>query len=295
MKKYYLLLSLLLALAIFQPAAAGNYTSLEVWSVNGETISFSDINTIEFDAAEKHSAIAEVTLSGIQPGTIDLKFHQLNGNVIPGQILYTRSGVLDSTGEYTLALGNESKSWSGLENYLDKIFLAAYVKDLDSNEIGLLITDVWIGNTVSGYANSVFSSVPDLGNFPVTKIEITSSDKIRVDIKYAEFGEVQKEIKDEDFNVLSWMGRLFEFVANAGGILFQIIAIFKFLFIDHFLSIIVLYESVCMAYAAANSRDIFSFCKKLIRYNKALFEAIIGFINVIISIFHKIIDAIKIF
>jgi len=292
MKK--ILLFLLVLTLIIIPASAGNYTMLNVWSVDGETISFNDVNSISFDAAEQNSAIAEITISGIQPATVDITLTQGNGAVHTGKIIYSKSGVLGTTGEFTLQLNNESKSWSGLDVTLEKIYITAYVRDQDLNQDGLMITDGWIGSTLGGYTNSVFSAIPDIGDFPITKVSIScADDKINAVIKYAEIADVKEEIKDEDFSILSWLGTLFSFVTSAGEIVFSLIYVFKLLFVDHLLSIIVLYESVCMAYAAHQSRDIISFLRKFVRYNRALVEALIGFISVIISIFHRIIDAIK--
>lgn len=280
-------------------AAAGNYTSLNVWTQSADTIIFSDVSVVSFDAFEQDAAaISEVTIFGINPGTYTLVFSQANGHIHTGSIIHESSGLLGSSGNWTLMLDGYSHSWTGLNlQVLGEMYIATYAQDIDTGQKGLIIVDGWIGNTiigtVTGQYNCVFSPDSSLAAYPVTQFEMYGTDEFTVTIGYGDYESVSEEISNEDISVWSWVGNITGFVGNIGNILFISIGIFKFIFVDHFFSIVVLYESVAMAYSASKSRDIFTFVKRFVRMNKALFEIIIGFISVIISIFHRIIDALK--
>ena len=299
-----LIICLLLVILVCIPAAsavsAGNYTTLNVWTAGSDSMTFSDVSIVSFNSIEDAdvSAVSEIEFSGVKPGTYDLILTQANGIVHTGQIIYESSGLLGTSGNWTLTLDGYSHSWSGLNvEPLGKLYIGTYAENIDTEEKGLILVDGWIGNTiigtVTGEYNCVFSPVSTIEAYPITQVEIQGTDTFSVMISYGDYKTVSEEIGDSDLSVWDWIGNLFSFVGNVGGILFAIMAAFKFIVVDHFFALVVLYESLIMAYAASNSRDIFTFCKKLFRYNKSLFTAILGFIQVVVDIFHRLIDALK--
>ena len=299
--KSFIIIFLLLLIVV--PAAAvdsGNYTSLSVYNANTDSISFDDVSVVSYNSMSETEAeaITELTFSGVRPGTYDLTLTQANGNEHSGQIIYETSGILGSSGNWTLTLDGYSHSWSGINvEPLGKIFLGTYAQNIDTNEKGLIIVDGWIGNTilgtVTGQYNCVFAPESTIDTYPIIQVDVSGTDNFNLLISYGDYESVTQEIKNNDLSFWDYIGNLFSFVGDIAGILFAIMAAFKFIIIDHFFQIIVFYEVLVMAYSAGKSRDIFSFGKKVIRYNKALFEAILGFIKVIVGIFHYLIDSLK--
>lgn len=299
--KSFILIFLLLLIVV--PAAAvdsGNYTSLSVYNANTGSISFEDVSVVSYNSISdtEADAITELTFSGVRPGTYDLTLTQANGYEHSGQIIYETSGILGSSGNWTLTLDGYSHSWSGINvEPLGKIFLGTYAQNIDTNEKGLIIVDGWIGNTilgtVTGQYNCVFAPESTIDTYPIIQVDVSGTDNFNLLISYGDYESVTEEIANNDLSFWDYIGNLFSFVGDIAGILFAIMAAFKFIIIDHFFQIIVFYEVLVMAYAAGKSRDIFSFGKKVIRYNKALFEAILGFIKVIVGIFHYLIDSLK--
>jgi hypothetical protein len=288
---------LLLVLAIFIiPVSAGNYSSLGAGYLAGDVTTFEDVTNVEFDLSGEGTVFTQVEIYKInQPGLIEFELTQGNGATHTGLVNYSVEAGIINTCYFTLELDSDSKSWSGMDVTPEKVFLTSYARDEDTQQTGLLISEVSLINFILMDGKCVFSEVSDIEDYPLVKLTLTSTNPISVGVTYAETGTVQDAMDNENIDVLAWIGNILSFAGSAGTIIFGLIYVFKLLFVDHLLSIIVLYESVCMAYSASQSRDIISFLRKFVRYNRALVEALIGFISVVISIFHKIIDALKIF
>jgi hypothetical protein len=68
------------------------------------------------------------------------------------------------------------------------------------------------------------------------------------------------------------------------GMLLGLFGWLKFFFIDNLLMVVALYLSITMAYAAATSRNIFQFFQRFFRYQRSLFEFMIGLWRVLVEI-----------
>jgi hypothetical protein len=299
MKPFRFVLSAFLLLLLFQGAGAatyGNYTSLNVWGTTSDNIVFSDLTTVSFNSLTDadSSAISEITLSGIFPGTYDLTLTQSNGVVHTGQIISNWSGLLDTSGTWTLTLDGNTITWSDFNvNQLGgSAYIATYAEDTTTKEKGLILTDAWIGNTLTGYGHTVFSPSDYIEQFPITNFEMSGTHTFTATIGYGDYSDVTKEISDEDFSFWTWLGYLEDFVVNAWNAVYSIAYVFKLLLIDHFFEIVVLYEVVISAYAASHSRDLITFLKKFVRYQRKLIEVIIGFIEKVVHIIYMIINSI---
>jgi hypothetical protein len=298
--KACLILCILILFSLFPAAAAtGNYTSLNVWTAGSENIVFSDVSVINFNSLEHDkAAISEITFSGIRPGTYNLIFTQSNGNAHTGQMVYDTSGLLGTSGNWSLSLDGYSYSWTGINvEPLGKMYIATYAQDIDTGEKGIILLDGWVGNTivgtVTGNYNCVFSPVPSITAYPITDVQVIGSDTFTATISYGDYETVMEEISNDDLTIWEWIGTLFDFVGNTSGFLFAMIATFKFIFVDHFFSILLFYECILAAYSMSHSRDIFTFGRKFFRSNVAFFTGIFGFIQFIVNFFHKLIDTLK--
>ncbi|EHQ35375.1 hypothetical protein [Methanoplanus limicola] len=300
--KKILLPFLLLVLALFIiPASAGNYSTLGADYLNTDVTIFDSVTSVNYDVSGGSGddlgslAITKIEIYGLSSAKIvNFTLTQWNGVEHTGQINYTAYKLGDvGYSYYSLELDGESKAWEGLDVTPEKVFLTSYVKEEDTQKKGLLISEVSFINYILRDDKCVFSEASDIDRYPLKKITLASTSPVNVGITYADTEVVLDSMDNENIDVLAWIGNILSFAGSVGTIIFGLIYVFKLLFVDHLLSIIVLYESVCMAYSASQSRDIISFLRKFIRYNRALVEALIGFISVVISIFHKIIDAIK--
>jgi len=293
--KKFLFFSLLTLIFLFAPASAGNYSSLGAGYLAGDVTTFEDVTNIDFDLSGEGSVFSQVEIFKInQPGVIEFTLTQGNGEVHSGLINYSvDEGFISNTCYFTLELNSDSKTWSGMDVTPEKVFLTSYARDEDTQITGLLLSEVSLINFILMDGKCVFTEVPDITEYPLVKLSLTSTAPISVGITYEDTKTVQGAMDNENINVLSWIGRLLEFAGSALDIVFSLIYVFKLIFIDHFLSVIVLYESVIVAYTASNSKDLISFLKKFIKYNRSLIDAIVGFIESVISIFSKIIQSLK--
>lgn len=292
-KAYPSIIFVLILLFIPSAVSAGNFTNTD--TISGfETQTYREVGSnINWDLSAQGYAITSIQLSIYDiPSDTNFILYMLDGSTHQGKITYSNRSLISC--DITLDLDGNSKFWTyyspGAIDLLST-YIGTYAKNADTGEFGILLAEKWI--TFTNIENYVFSPDPQIAAYPISSIEIIGTGKVSAVITYAEIGTVQKSITTDDFSIFDWAGQLFSFVGSISAIIFSLIAAFKFIVIDHWFSLIVLYESVTMAYAASQSRDIFSFCRKFFRYNKALFEVIIGFIAIIIQIFHRLIDALK--
>lgn len=300
-----LIILLLLSLLIIAPAAAevtlGNYTTIDVYQQQKGSIQFENVYDAAFNSISDTNvdAISNIEFYNIHPGTYDFTLTQANGNTHTGQIFYNTSGILGTTAEWTLTLDGESHSWDTVVNVdiVGKVFIATYAMNMDTSQKGLLLMDAWGGQTVIGYItgnyNCVFVDENSIVEYPITQVDVTGTDPFYLQVSYGNYDDISGELQKEPTNIWTWINNILGFVGSVGDIIFAITYAFKFIIVDHFFQIIVFYEVLVMAYSAGTSRDIFSFGKKMMRYNKALFEAILGLIKIVMEIFHRLIDALK--
>jgi len=288
------LIFLLLVLVLITPAAAGNFTNADTVNTGYVSDIYSESGTsIHYDLSSDGFAVTQLQITVYhRPSTTDFTLYMLDGSTHFGSIAYTNLTYISC--DISLTLDGNEKYWKyyapGGVDVLNT-YIGTYATNSDTGELGILLAEEWI--SLTGIDNYVFSPDPQVATYPISSIDISASQEVKATITYAYIDTVQKNIKNENTSLWDWIGQLFGFVGNVGEILFSVIAAFKFIVIDHWFALVVLYESVTMAYAASQSRDIFSFVRKFFRYNKALFEVILGFITIIIDIFHKLIDVLK--
>jgi hypothetical protein len=298
--KACLIVLVLLALVLITPAAAGNFTNADTVNTGYVSDIYSESGTsIHYDLSADGYAVTQLQITVYhRPSKTDFTLYMLDGSTHAGSITYSNLTTL--TCDITLILDGNNKHWTYFAPGFDRIpggvdllntYIGTYATNSDTGELGILLAEEWI--SLTNIDNYVFSPDSQVSTFPISAIDISASQEVKATITYAYIDTVQKNIKNENKSLWEWIGQLFGFVGNVGEILFSVIAAFKFIVIDHWFALVVLYESVTMAYAASQSRDIFSFVRKFFRYNKALFEVILGFITIIIDIFHKLIDVLK--
>lgn len=293
MKNYLfilLLLSLMLCPAVM---AGGNFTNADTWLEGQENqiAQFNSQTDVYFDLTDQNQAITLITLDDIVPGRIDFILTMGSGEQHTGYIEYSRDLV---TASYDIGLDGNTKEWSALDNFLTKAYISTYATNQDTQTDGILLYESWFSN-LANLENYVFSPDPYISYFPITKLEIHSENPIKTTVSYASTVYVQQNIAEGTGSLIffDWIWQMINFVGKVFGIIPALLSVFYFLFVTHFFDIIVLYEIVIMAYTAHNSRDMISFMRKFVRYNVNFLNFWIGFVDKIIEIFFKIIQALK--
>lgn len=298
MKNPLIFLIPLLLCCLIAPAMAGNYTTLVgVGSYTTYTVGFDDVSHLYFNSYESdESAIGTINLFSVDPGTYDLTLTQANGAIHTGQIIYDWSGVLGvGWGNWTLTLDGNSYNWEGASLSTGKTYVQGYAQNVDTEERGIILYEVWAGSTFDVYQHSVFSPVSDIVDYPLTIVEISSptGSKLSASVEYGDYSDISSSISSTPTGLLGWLSVLYDFLATAFYIIYELIYIFKWIFVDHLLAIIVFCESVALALSAASSKSFWDFLEEFYSYNKSFYDLIIRILMDILDMLHKIIDMLK--
>ena len=293
MKKLFFILLIISALLIPGAMAAGNFTNADTWleGQENEIAYFSSQTDVYFDLTGEQKAVTLITIDDITPGRIDFTLTMGSDEIHTGYINYTRDLF---TADFSIGLDGNTKDWSALDNFLAKAYISTYATNQDTNTDGILLYESWLTN-LANLQNYVFSPDPYISNFPITKIEIHSENPIKTTVAYASIVYVKENIEEGtgSANYLTWVYKLIDFVSQAFGVIPTLLYAFYFIFISHFFEIIILYEIVIASYTAYHSRDIISFLKKFSKANINFLDFWMGFVDTMIGIFAKIIQALK--
>ena len=279
-----LILSLFFILV--SPASAG--ISLNTAGVVGsQTIEMSGSN-LDVDLSEIGSGygILEIYVHEVSPGTtVSFTLSRSNGETWSGSYQHTVSGI---TGNVTRHFGDLFASQEYVAIIpVDNSFWIGYASDSDADTEGIALADVG-----SDPSDALYIPISYINSLPITRIQLSTDtgDDIRIFAHYASVSAVSGHISEGSS---SWLDQLLEAVGGFLIVIMVLFAAFKFIFLDHFVAVVVLFESVLISYAAANSSGLIPFTQKFVRYNERFFTIILKFIMFIMDFFYKIIQAIK--
>jgi hypothetical protein len=293
------LILLVLALLI-APGAAATLTPLGIAiSDTSVRIEGSDLS-VDLAEIAPGTGATSIGVYGIRPGrTAQIRLYQGDHLACTGSASYEDAGLWGSHANISLALGGSSVSWEELApiGHQSAVMLRYGMSATDDGAIrstGLLLSDIPpFGQSQDQYA---YQEVAGIISSPVTRIEVISSDggELRLLAYYAPAEELATALigrsnpENKDF-----IGKLSSFVFSVLDIIMTGIGVFKFIFIDHFFAVIVLYESIALAYAASQSRSIIPFFQKFTAYNKGLIYFLMRVVQFVMDFFYKIIQALK--
>ncbi|QSZ66419.1 hypothetical protein RJ40_02355 [Methanofollis aquaemaris] len=250
-----------------------------------------DIDVIEVASG---SAIIEAYVYDVSPGTtVSVTLSRPNGDIWTGSYSHSVLGIMGTTGNVTYTLGSSSSSHEYLRIFpADSMFWIGYASDPDAETSGVALADL-----PSDPSEACYVQIPYINHLPITRIHLStgSSDEIRAVVHYSSASAVSDHIDQgsDTTSAMDWLSQLLSFAGEVWSVIWVVISVFKFIFLDHFLAVLALYESVLIAYAASHSRDIIAFSRKMVRYNERLFTIFFKFIFGIVTLFYNIIRALK--
>lgn len=237
-------------------------------------------------------AISNIYVHGVSPGAT-VNFAILgSGGSYSGSYSYQGDGI---NSNISLTLGNAAVSWEELSLIkMGASFCIRYATDSNTSSEGLVLSNVPpFDQDQDKYA---YLAIPHISSCPVTGIQLYTStgDEVELTVRYNDAADVVKYIDTySDAVTYDYLGQLIDFVVYAMGALTTLILIFKFIFLDHFGAVVILYESVLIGYAASQSNGLIPFVRKFVRYNESFFTIVQKFITFVLDFFYKLIQAIK--
>jgi len=271
----------------------GAFDNLDIQTTGGITT-----DSFTFDASEYNAGITSVRFSDCNPQRVDFVLYQGDGTPHTGYIQYNRTFPL--SGSQILSLDGLSTNWSFTDNLLANAYLTIYAVNDDTNAKGILLHEQFKDVSVYYIEHYVFSPIPDIVDNPITKVHFESEEPITFAVTYGDITTLRENLlqglgyeyaKPDQSLIVTAYDLLDSFISSIP-VVVMLLAMFKVIFLDHFFEVILIFESVVIAYSAATSRDFMSAGTKIVRYNRALFEAILGFLGWLVGIFHKILTAI---
>lgn len=265
------------------PGTISGYQTVEI---SGSSLAV-DVTQIDSDAA-----ISNIYVYGVAPGTtVNFSVSRAGGSY-SGSYLYQDAGV---NANLSLSLGDSSASWEQLSIIkLNAAFCIRYATNSTAASEGIVLSDVPPFNQEQGkYA---YLKIPYISNYPITRIQLSTDtgDEVKLVVRYNEAADVAEYVdKYSDAVNVDYLGQLIDFVTSVIGTLAALILIFKFIFLDHFAAVVILYESVMLGYAASQSNGLIPFTQKFVRYNVGFFTILMKFIAFVLDFFYKLIQAIK--
>lgn len=237
-------------------------------------------------------ALANAYINGVSAGsTVNVTISRPGGSW-SGSYRYLHSGV---TANISLVLGSASSSWEYLAPVpTGNSFCLRYATDPDEETTGIVLSNVPpFDQDPAKYA---YVPIQYLDSLPITRIQASTNtgDEITLKVRYAEAAAVSQSVQSYgQATQTDFLSQLLEAVSGFLAVIVILFAAFKFVFLDHFLAIIVLFESITLAYAASQSNGFIPFVQKFWRYNEAFIFFILKFMSYIVNFFYRIIQAIK--
>jgi hypothetical protein len=169
-----------------------------------------------------------------------------------------------------------------------------YATNTDANTAGLVLSNVPPFD--QDQARYAYLPIPYIDTLPITRIHATTDtgDEIKLVVRYNEASAVGSSIVNYGTATqTNFLAQLLEVVGGFLTVILTLFAVFKFVFLDHFVAVLVLFESVTIAYAASQSRGFIPFIQKFWRYNEGLVTFLLKFMSYVLDFFYRIIQALK--
>ncbi len=249
-----------------------------------------DTTSMVFDASSEDQAIATVFFWGVDPDShVDFILWYGN-NSVSGSVDYARNGWGYTK---TFSLGDRVSSYNGSWPVLGAGFCIYYGKDQELGKTYLSIGDA----PPFGEDERLWLETPGVQYAPVHMVEVESSSPIQVEVRYGDPRVIIENLRVYGSNTgwLDWVGTLIDFVTTIWDLIYGAIILLKTLLIDRWLQILVVFESVAIAYSCSRSRDFISFIKNFVRANETAISIVAKIIAWIMEFFYRLIQAIKIF
>lgn len=251
-------------------------------------------SSVDVDLSQVGSqyAVSNAYVYGVSPGTtVSLSISRPGGSWT-GSYRYLHSGV---TSNLSVTLDGATATWEALSPVaLGNSFCLRYATNTDANTAGLVLSNVPPFD--QDQARYAYLPIPYIDTLPITRIHATTDtgDEIKLVVRYNKASDVGSSIVNYGTATqTNFLAQLLEVVGGFLTVILTLFAVFKFVFLDHFVAVLILFESVTIAYAASQSRGFIPFIQKFWRYNEGLVTFLLKFMSYVLDFFYRIIQAIK--
>lgn len=246
-------------------------------------------------------AISDIFVYGVAPGTTVHITVGRPGETYTGSFSYQSSGAFSEMSNMTLALGDGHAFWRQLAVVkFGASFCIRYANNTDAGTTGIALSDVppWHQDYLA------YQPVPWIASAPLTSVSVSTDngDPITVRVRYNSVSEIEPCVENYGKNLppggllgsaIDFVTLLTDFFVMVLSIVTILIAVFKYVFVDHFIAVVVLYESILIGYTASNSRSLVQFVSKFVKSNERLFAVILKFISFVLDSLYKMVQAVK--
>ncbi|MFA7073535.1 MAG: hypothetical protein WC138_13650 [Methanoculleus sp.] len=285
-----LVLGALLMAAVLVPAVSASGVTPNPLLIDGNEEIIVEGPAVDLDLLDlgPDLAISDIFVYGVAPDTtVSIRVGR-PGETYPGSFRYRPDGLYSNM---TLSLGDGTASWRQLSPVkLNAAFCIRYASTNATSGIALSDVPPWNQNYLA------YQAVPDISTAPLTSVSLSTdnNDQIRVRIRYNSIPAIGSCVENYGNSTSTdYVGLIVGFFTSIVGIVSTLIAVFKFVFVDHFVAVVVLYESVLIGYAASHSRSLVQFTKKFVKSNEYLFTLLLKFTAFVLDSLYKLIQAVK--
>lgn len=259
-----------------------DYTNMEIFEISGTSIDYNAYDTIGH-------IIGQVDIYAPAGSNVSVTLYD------SGQTVLANASVSDNL-VISGAIGNQTLESGGGANWLsypigqdlssltrimhfDYLTSTIYSDDTSSKTVYLRY-QTWSSSsgTVVGSASMPLNNI-------IYRVVISSDKDVRVKIWHDTTASIYGQISDQQKATGSFFDLIWGALSSLYWITYLGYTIFTKIFIENFVVVLTLYETMVAAVAYGKSRDIWTAHRKFIRYNVALFEfmykALVGFVNII--------------
>jgi hypothetical protein len=303
MKPHAIILLMVLMSAMVAPAMAADYNTIAVLPFlmsDRTTQDYLGVTSVSHDASTAGKKIALIQVSLPRESTIDFTLYYGNGSTVSGSMSARAVGLAGVQTEAFVSIGSDSKTYTFLDTQpVYDVNLVGYatrgnwydVLNVTQQESGFLVYSI----DYAKYDNDLaaFYSVSNPGQNTIYKITMTSTRPFQAFVTTASAKDVEAQVAANPIKeAVRQAGDWVSFAIQIGSTIYTLgVSTFywlKFFFWDNILLTICIYIVLTGAVAVNQSKDIFQALGKFFRYQKTLFEFIIG-------MWQKLIDLIATF
>jgi hypothetical protein len=299
---FVLLAFLLLGGMIVSPSCAAQYTTTAV-PVNGltdyKTQVVASTTAISFDAGAQGYRIMRSTFQIPHDSRIDFTLYYGNGSSVSGYIENHHTAI-GWTSE-SVSIGGDTHEYTfmdvdlpGLNPYSSEVDITGYAYNTSNrDQKGFLVFSYEYGVMDNDLA--AFYEVSNLPTNLVTRIDATSTQPFRVETSYASPVVVGEAVSKSPIDALmDWVDFAITLSVTLFSVAQEMVYWLNFFFIQNLLMTVSLYLALTMAYSFGTAKDMKVGLTRFFKFQKGLFEFILGLWNTLVDIISKFASIFKI-
>jgi hypothetical protein len=292
-----LLAVLLVAGMIVSPVSAGKYTLTNMPLYDKTNVDYKGVYNMSHDAAKDGLRIALIQFTIPTESRVDFTIYYGNDSSVSGysENHKTFDAWLVSRTVSTVNLNGVSKEYTFIDTQPFYDFnLAGYARDRDWLDLlnttapaGFLVYSLNYGGLDNDLA--VFYEVPNPTIDTIYRIDASCSKPFDMFVTMGSPADVSKGAGVDPLLAAinegsRWINYVLTLSSFVWGFVTGLFGWIKFFFIDNLVMTISIYLAITMAVSAATSRNIFQFFQRFFKYQRSLFEFIIGLWRVLFEI-----------